>query len=134
LSQDREGLHGVVTSRAEAQVIRLALTYAILDVSSFITFDHLSAAIAAWDYCDGSARYLFGNADRDPLRSRIRAVLRAGSLTTTEIHRALSGHVQANDLNSKLVELQAEGRIVQTDRATGGRPCKVWALTSNGQP
>jgi hypothetical protein len=46
LSSGRPGLLGAVTNRAEAQVTRLALIYALLDKSADITCDHLRAALA----------------------------------------------------------------------------------------
>ena len=46
LSESRPGLHGAVTSRAEAQVLRLSALYAALDSSSVIEQLHLEAALA----------------------------------------------------------------------------------------
>jgi hypothetical protein len=89
LTEDRTGLYVFVTSRAEAQVIRLALTYALLDSSPAITSDHLTAAIAVWDYCDVSAAYVFGRSASNPLEKRIADELAVGPLTTSELHRAL---------------------------------------------
>ena len=60
LSKASPGVVGAVTSRAEAQVIRLALLFAILDCSEHINSDHLKAARAVWGYCEESARAIFG--------------------------------------------------------------------------
>ena len=46
------GLYGAVTSRAEAQVVRLSLIYALLDCSPVIRQEHLLAALALWEYCE----------------------------------------------------------------------------------
>ena len=46
LSADRPGLLGAVTARAEAQVIRLALIFALLDQRDTIDTVHLGAAMA----------------------------------------------------------------------------------------
>jgi hypothetical protein len=62
LSADRLGMYGAVTARAEAQVIRLALLYALLDQSPFVGVPHLEAAIEVWRYADASARSIFGTA------------------------------------------------------------------------
>ena len=48
LSADRPGLLGAVTARAEAQTIRLALLYALADLSAEIAIEHLEAALAVW--------------------------------------------------------------------------------------
>jgi hypothetical protein len=50
LTNDRPGLIGAVTSRAEAQVLRLAVIYALLDSSDMIKTPHLKAALAIWNY------------------------------------------------------------------------------------
>src|SRR5262249_10290624 len=55
LSEGQPGLLGAITARAEAQVIRLALIYALLDKSADIDIAHLQAALAVWEYCEASA-------------------------------------------------------------------------------
>ena len=54
LSEGKPGLFGAVTSRGEAQVMRLAGLYAVLDRSQVIGVSHLRAALAAWKYCEDS--------------------------------------------------------------------------------
>jgi hypothetical protein len=49
LSEGLSGLLDAVTSRAEAQAIRLALLYALLDQSSVIQPTHLKAGLAVWE-------------------------------------------------------------------------------------
>lgn len=56
----RVGLAGALTDRAEAQVARLALVYALLDCSRVIDVVHLAAAEALWGYAERSVRYMFG--------------------------------------------------------------------------
>ena len=46
LSEGKPGLVGAVTSRAEAQTMRLACLYALLDCSPVIRVDHLLAGLA----------------------------------------------------------------------------------------
>ncbi len=48
LSEGKPGLLGSVVSRAEAQVMRLALVYALLDESTVIEHVHLEAALEVW--------------------------------------------------------------------------------------
>jgi hypothetical protein len=60
LSKAAPGIFGAVTSRSEAQVIRLALLYALLDESTHIRSEHLKAALALWQYAEDSARHIFG--------------------------------------------------------------------------
>ena len=51
LTQDHPGLVGCVVNRAEAQVVRLAMLYCLLDGGTVIEEVHLNAALAFWDYC-----------------------------------------------------------------------------------
>lgn len=68
LSDTAPGIVGAVTSRGEAQMLRLALLFALLDCSEHITTDHLKAARAVWDYCELSARMVFGSTTREQMR------------------------------------------------------------------
>jgi hypothetical protein len=61
LSAGKPGLLGATLGRAEAQVVRLGTLYALLDCASRINSHHLRAAIAVWEYCEASARYIFGD-------------------------------------------------------------------------
>jgi Protein of unknown function (DUF3987) len=49
LSEGKPGLLGAVLARAEAQTIRLALIYALLDRTDRIDVPHLEAALAVWE-------------------------------------------------------------------------------------
>ena len=72
LSDGHPGLLGAATSRAEAQGLRLSAIFAIFDCSVTVRVEHISAALAVWDYCLASARYIFGDATGDPVADRIR--------------------------------------------------------------
>ena len=129
LSGDRDrGAWSTVTARAEVQVIRLALCYALIDGLDVIDLKHLRAAVAAWQYCDDSARYLFEKVSTAPLVDRVIDHLKAGSKTTTQLHKAFSGHVDSRSLNTTLSELVDDGRVVRSGQATGGRSSKICAL------
>jgi phage/plasmid primase-like uncharacterized protein len=51
LSADRPGLLGSLTARAEAQVVRLAMLYALSAGTDQIGLDHLMAAVAVEQFC-----------------------------------------------------------------------------------
>ncbi len=131
LSDGKPGLFGSVTSRAEAQVIRLALIYAVLDRSEAITSDHLKAALAVWLYCEDSARYIFGEALGDPIADTILGALRASpqGLTRTEISDLFKRHQDKNAIATALASLQEHGRAHYTIEPTGGRPTEKWFTT-----
>ena len=60
LSKGQPGLLGAVISRAEAQCVRLALVYALLDGATNIDLPHIKAALAVWEYAEASAAHIFG--------------------------------------------------------------------------
>jgi hypothetical protein len=73
LSREEPGLLGAVVARAEAHTVRLAMVYALLDGDHMIRRAHLKAAHALWNYCEASARYIFGDMLRDPPQSARRS-------------------------------------------------------------
>jgi len=130
LTQDRPGLLGAATARAEAQTLRLALTYALIDGADRIEFEHLEAALAMWRYADDSAAYLFGGVDLDPIAQTITEALRRGALSQSEIRDLFGRHQPAARLADVLRDLQEHGRITLTEEQTGGRPRRIWSLTA----
>jgi hypothetical protein len=113
-------------------VLRLSAIYAVLDCSAFVRVEHLRAALAVWDYCFGSARYIFGTATGDPIAERIlNALQNAGEdgLNRTEIRNLLQKHVTANRIGQALQELAVQGRADFEMVKTAGRPVEVWRAT-----
>ncbi len=129
LAAERPGLAGVVTARSEAQARRVALIYALLDNEKAVDVPHLEAALAVVEYAAASARLIFGEAEADPLLTRVLDALAGGPLTATELRKALSNHVSRAALNAALEHLQSVGRITGERVPTGGRPRQVWKLT-----
>lgn len=85
LSEGKPGLLGAVTARSEAQV--LASLYALQDMSYVVRSEHLTAALALWEYCEASARYIFGQRLGDPIADELLSALRShrDGMTRTEI-------------------------------------------------
>ena len=131
LSEGRPGMLGAVTSRSEAQVVRLALVYALLDQSEVIGVDHLRAALAVWDYCDASARYIFGDALGDPVADTILEALRAApdGLNRTEISGLFQRHKDEEQISRALTTLAQHGRARRKSEKTRGRPVERWYAT-----
>jgi hypothetical protein len=75
LSEDRPGLVGALLARAEAQVLRLSMLYALLDGTAIIKAEHLYAALAVWEYVEASAAYIFGDTLGDPIADTLIAAL-----------------------------------------------------------
>lgn len=130
LSEGKPGLLGAVTSRAEAQVMRLALIYAVLGQANKIGLPHLEAALAVWRYCEASARYAFGDGLGDPVADEILRALRATpeGLTRTQI-RDLFGRNKAGDqIGRALATLASLGLAeMRPEKKTGpGRTAERW--------
>lgn len=131
LSAGHPGLFGAVTSRAEAQVIRLSLVYALLDRSKVIEEVHLRAALALWDYSESSARQIFGDMLGDPVADRVLKELRIVSpseLTRTEIGGLFGKNLRGGEIERALTTLEAAGLANRdTNREPGpGRPAERW--------
>lgn len=112
LSDGLPGLLGAATSRAEAQVLRLSAIYAALDQSAFVRVGHLRAALAVWDYCFASARFIFGDATGDAVADRIRESLEiAGQegMTRTEIRDIFKRHISGERIGQALKQLASLG-------------------------
>lgn len=128
LSEGRPGLLGAIIGRAEAQVVRLALIYALLDQSRTIGTGHLQAALECWRYAEQSARFIFHDALGDPIADTILAHLRQADdgLTQTEISELFGRHVEAGKITRALQSLQLAGLAASQKRGTGGRSATVW--------
>jgi len=128
LSESKPGLLGSVTARSEPQVLRLSLVYALLDGATIISAPHMLAALAAWDYCEASARFIFGDSLGYPEADRILAALRADTrgLTRTQI-RDLFGRNQGEPvIEAALTALEERGLARRDTLQTGGRPTERW--------
>ena len=128
LSQGKAGLLGAATSRAEAQVMRLATVYAILDESKVIRVEHLRAALALWDYCEQSAKYIFGSALGNPTADEILKALRESpkGMDRTAIREYFSRNKSAEEISNALQTLLESGLARREKQETAGRPREVW--------
>jgi hypothetical protein len=128
LSEGAPGMFGAVTSRAEAQTLRLAAVYALLDGVVYIEPAHLRAALAVWKYCNDSALYLFGTSLGDPVADEIRRALRVAThgLSRWDISNLLGRH-QSADAIGRALELLAKRGLARCEmKATRGRPEERW--------
>ena len=130
LAGDRTGLFGAITARAEAQVMRLALEYALMDKSFLIEPEHLKAALAVWQYCEDSARFIFGAALGDPTADKILVALRRrpDGMTQTDLIHHFGRNKSSTEIGRALKRLAELGRIkVETEAQDGpGRPAQRW--------
>jgi hypothetical protein len=138
LSEGKPGLLGMVTSRAEAQVMRLACVYALLDCSVLVRAEHLTAALAVWQYCEDSARFIFGDALGDSTADEILREIRnhPQGMTRTQIRDHFNRNKSAAELGRALGVLQEYGlaRMERTREGEGDtKPTERWfAATVRG--
>ncbi|MDY7091577.1 MAG: DUF3987 domain-containing protein [Acidobacteriota bacterium] len=132
LSEGKPGMLGSMIGRAEAQTMRLACLYALLDRSDVVRSEHLFAALALWQYCEDSARWIFGDALGDPVADQILRFLRRNpeGLTRTEIGNLFGRHCKKGDLSRGLGLLLEQGLAKAEKLETGGRPTESWKATS----
>jgi hypothetical protein len=123
---DPRGLLGGLVARADGQLLRLSVAYALADGATQIDLEHLEAAQAFWRYCRDSAEFIFGDSLGDPDAERVLAVLRTtegGVLGKNELANALGKSLYGSRLNKVLDLLETKGLIIQTRRVpTRGRP------------
>jgi hypothetical protein len=133
LARGGDGLLAHITSRAEAQTVRLALLYTLLDRAEAIDAVHLEAALAAWRYCEASARYIFGDLLGDPAADTILQTLRRrkpDGLIKREIYGLFSHKLRAATINAALGLLERTGKVrCEQQPSSGGRPPEKWFAT-----
>lgn len=129
LTEDKDGVIGAITSRAEAQVLRLSLIYAILDKSKVIRKEHIEGAIAIWQRSEQSIEFIFGDSSGDEIQDRILEALKRGPMTQTEIFvNVFNRKIPAIRIRDTLQRLSAKGLINGKSIPTKGRPKTVWEL------
>ena len=131
LSSDRPGMLGAILGRAEAQVLRLALIYALLDGSAFIDAPHMLAALACWDYAEASARFIFGDALGDPVADEILRALRErpDGMTRTELMQHFARNLSSEQIGRALAVLARGNFAASITERTAGRPAERWRAT-----
>jgi len=135
LSGDRFGMLGAMTARAEAQVMRLSVLYALLDQSPVVKIEHLKAALAVWDYCQRSAEYVFGNSlgnrVADTLLAELRQVNDVGLTRTQMLHDVFHKNKSAGEIADALRLLHDNGLAHRKDDLDPetGRGVERWFST-----
>jgi hypothetical protein len=133
LSGDRPGLLGAILGRAEAQVMRLALIYVLLDNKTEIDLPHLGAALAVWAYCEDSATQIWGDMLGDDVADTILAALKTGGpngLGRADISNLFSRHVPSARITTVLETLKCAGKAERIPGPSGGHGEQRWRFRS----
>jgi hypothetical protein len=136
LSEGKPGLAGALLARAEAHVMRLALIYALMDRSPVIREPHLMAALALWDYCERSVKYIFGDSLGDDVADELLRFLRGcfpNGMSRTEIRDFFQRHASSARIGKALGLLLQLGLARREHTETGGRPTERWFATAKGR-
>jgi hypothetical protein len=129
LTKGKNNLLDYLTNRAAPQTLRLALIYAALDRSAHIEQAHLKAALAAWNYCEASARLIFGDLTGDMIADTILRELRVVGvlgLSRWDLLDLFKRNVSSSKISTALTQLLGAGKIRCERQATGGRPREMW--------
>ena len=122
-----------MTSRAEAQVLRLACLYALSDMSLMsyvVSASHLHSALELWRYCYESARYIYGDSLGDATADTILTTLKSAEngLTRTDIRDLFGRNTGKADIDRALGMLQEYAKACRSeDRSGPGRPVERWS-------
>jgi hypothetical protein len=130
ISSDHDGLVGAVINRAEAQVLRLSMIYALLDQSDTIDREHLTAALSFWDYSKKSAEYVFHGFEADPVADKIlKKAQEDGQVEWKELYALFSNNVPKGTIDAAVNELIRKGKVkletVKKVKKDRGRPRRL---------
>lgn len=125
----RSGLLGAITARAEAQIARLSLLYALLDRAADVDVEHLRAAEALWSYAERSAMHIFGDSTGNRHSDALRDLLSMGPVGWQDAKKDLGLRTSA-DLREAVDLLVGLGiaEVVSVTRGGTGRRGKAIQL------
>lgn len=126
--EEANSILDVLMSRADSNMLRLAITYALLDGTDVINQNHVLAAYAVIEYARKSANYIFGDSTGDPIADTIYEALCEApeGLSRTDIYKDVFNKNQKADAIRSALELLIEQKKVQAFEVKGmGRRKKV---------
>ena len=128
-----DGVLGALSARAEAQQLRLAVVYALLDGSEIIEVQHVEAAAAVWDWCEETIGRVFAGTQPDHVVEKLLAALRVAGpegLDGTQQRDLFSRNLPGARLAKARQELERHGMAMTELVPTPGRYRIVTRLTS----
>lgn len=122
------GMSGQLLGRATAQTRRLAMLFAIAEMSTEVDVQHLRAALEVWRYSRSTIAYVFGTATGNRVADRIIGELRGrpNGMDRSEMFKLFDRHVTAGAINEALALLRTMGLARGETIKTGGRPREIW--------
>ena len=128
LAGDRMGLFGAVTNRAEAQTMRLAMMYALLDRSNIVEVEHLNAGAGGVVLLRGIRPVHFRRrTGRHHRRRGAESITgESGRNDQDEPKQVIRSEQSATEINRALTVLVEHGRIRCESEPTAGRKAERW--------
>ena len=107
------------------------MIYALMDCSAVVRAEHLLAALALWDYCERSVRYVFGDHLGDPVADDLLRLLRScpDGLTRNDLMNYFGRHQSSDRIAGALGLLLRHQLARREEQKTGGRPAGRWFAT-----
>jgi hypothetical protein len=132
LSEGKEGMIGALIARAEAQAVRLATLYAVMDKSTVIRLEHLRAALAVVEYSEATVKSIFTeNGTGDDTVDRILNALKVkpSGLTQSQVFtEVFQKNKPAKEIERALQLMLNQGKIEVTEVKTTRRNKRVYKI------
>ena len=129
IDDDLDGMAGALGARAEAQMLRLSVVYALTDGSPVIGIEHLRAAQAVWRYSEATIAHVYGDSSGDEVADRLLAAIRRageGGLTRQSQSAVFGRNISSDRLGLARRLLERKSLVVTTEgEHSGGRPRTV---------
>lgn len=127
LEDQPKGLKGALCSRASSHVLRLSLTFALLDGAKEISVRHIQAALAFWEYSERSVADIFSSRLGDPDADKIINAMKTGPQNMTDLHLVFHRNRTAEWLTAKVAAMEKAGLIFQTQKMSDRKTVIAWA-------
>lgn len=118
-----------VLSRGEAQVLRLAMLFALAASRDEVTADDLAAAIDLWRYSRASAEVIFAGVHDHLFHKVLDAIVACPGITRSSLHERLGWKLGSAQLVETLGRIRTAGLARPEKAQTGGRPVEKWHPT-----
>jgi len=123
-----------VLGRDTSHILKAALIFAVVDRANKIGIEHLKAAVAVINFCQASARWVFGKSTGNKLANNILWALRRSpkGLTRTEIQKTVCyGKTPETQIDRALTDLyQNTLAAMKMEKNEKGRPTERWLATA----
>ncbi|MDP5183253.1 DUF3987 domain-containing protein [Blastococcus sp. BMG 814] len=131
------GIWGEATSRASGHIFRLAMLFAILDLSREVEPEHVRAAVSVWEHSRTTALYVFGDSLGEPAADELWEAVKdiPAGVSATEVRDLFSRNRTKRFLDTGIKALVRAGRLHEGTRpptGPGSRAVRIWLPVDPG--